>query len=51
MKKIQDKHLNIRLDKELYQKYVNLAIKKSTEEIRIVSVSEIIREVLEKGVN
>ena len=50
MKKIQDKHLNIRFSKELYQKYIDKAIKRSSEEKRIVKVSEIIREVLEKGV-
>lgn len=50
MKKLQDKHLNIRLSKELHQKYTDIAISKSVEEKRIIKISEVIREVLEKAV-
>jgi len=50
MKKTIDKHLSVRLSYELYQKYVEKAIKRSNEEKRIVKVSEVIRESLEKGV-
>ena len=46
----KDKHLSIRFSSELYQKYVDEAIKRSVQEKRIVKVSEIIREVLEKGI-
>lgn len=46
----KDKHLSVRFSSELYQKYVNEAINRSTKEKRIVKVSEIIREVLEKGI-
>lgn len=44
---MKDKHLSIRISDELYQKYVEIAIKRSTKERRIVNVSEIIRDVLE----
>ena len=46
---MKDKHLSIRISDGLYQKYVKEAIKRSNEEGRIVKVSEIIRESLEKG--
>lgn len=46
----KDKHLSVRFSSELYQKYVENAIERSNKEKRIVKVSEIIREVLEKGV-
>lgn len=50
MKKTIDKHLSVRLSSELYQKYIEKAIKRSNKENRIVKISEIVREVLEKGV-
>ena len=50
MKIEKDKHLSIRFSSELYKKYIDIAINRSVEEKRIVKVSEIIREVLEKGV-
>lgn len=46
----KDKHLSLRFSSELYQKYVERAIKRSMKENRIVKVSEVIREVLEKGI-
>ena len=48
--KKQDKHLSVRFNSELYQKYIEKAIERSNKENRIVKVSEIIREVLEKGI-
>jgi hypothetical protein len=50
MSKEKDKHLSVRFSSVLYQKYIDKAIKRSSDEKRIVKVSEIIREVLEKGV-
>ena len=50
MKKTKEKAISLRLSQELYQKFVNKAISKSNNEKRIINVSEIIREVLEKGV-
>jgi predicted DNA-binding protein len=50
MKNTKDKHLNIRLSSELYQKFVNIAIARSSKENRIVKISEIVREILKKGV-
>lgn len=44
------KHLSVRFSSELYQKYINKAIERTNQENRIVKVSEIIREVLEKGI-
>lgn len=41
-----EKAISLRLSKELYQKCVDLAIKKSNSELRIVNISEIIREIL-----
>ena len=46
----KDKHLSVRFSSELYQKYIERAIERSNKENRIVKVSEIIREVLEKGI-
>lgn len=51
MKEKKDKHLSVRLDCELYQKYVDKAIKRSVDSGRIVKVSEIVRETLEEGVS
>ena len=45
----QNKHLSIRLDSDLHQKLVDKAISKSAEENRIVKVSEIVRDIIEKG--
>lgn len=50
MEKSTDKHLSVRLSLELYQKYVEKAIKRSNKENRIVKISEIVREVLGKGI-
>jgi hypothetical protein len=46
----KDKHLSVRFSSELYQKYIDEAINRSNKEKRIVKVSEIVREVLEKGI-
>lgn len=43
----KDKSLTVRIPKELYQKYLDIAIKKSNKERRIVKVSEIVRQALE----
>ncbi len=50
MEKSKEKHLSVRLSSDLYQKYVEKAIERSNKENRIVKISEIVREVLEKGV-
>ena len=47
----KDKSLTIRVSAELYQEYINETIKRTNEENRLVKVSEIIREVLESGLN
>lgn len=47
--KIKDKLMAIRLPKETYQKYIEKALKKGQQEKRVVTVSEVIREVLEKN--
>jgi hypothetical protein len=44
----QNRHLTIRLSKELYKSYESKAIKKGKKENRIVKISEVIREALEK---
>lgn len=46
----KDKHLSVRFSSELYQKYVNEAIERSNKENRIVKVSEVVREILERGI-
>lgn len=46
----KDKHLSVRFSSSLYQKYVDEAIKRSGEQGRIVKVSEVVREILEKGI-
>ena len=46
---MKDKHLSIRVPGELYQEYVEETIKRTNNENRLVKVSEVIREVLEKG--
>lgn len=47
---MKDKALSIRIPAELYQLYVEETIKRTNKEKRLVKVSEIIREVLEKGI-
>lgn len=49
MKIKKEKAISLRLSTELYQQYVDEAINKTIKEKRLVNVSEIIREVLEKG--
>jgi len=49
MENKKDKSLTIRVPAELYQQYVDETIKRTNKENRLVKVSEIIREVLEKG--
>ena len=46
----KEKAISLRLTEELYQKYIDKAIERTNQEKRIVKVSEIIREVLEKGI-
>lgn len=46
----KDKHLSVRFSSELYQRYIYKALERANKEKRIVKVSEIIREVLEKGI-
>jgi hypothetical protein len=46
---MKDKALSIRITDDLYQQYVEETIKRTNTEKRLVKVSEIIREVLEKG--
>lgn len=43
----KDKSLTVRIPKEIYQQYLDIAIRKSNEERRIVKVSEIVRHALE----
>lgn len=49
MENKKDKSITIRVPTELYQQYVNETINRTNKENRLVKVSEIIREVLEKG--
>lgn len=48
MKKPKEKAISLRLSQELYQKFVEKAIRQSSKEKRIVSISEVIRQILEK---
>lgn len=50
MKHTKEKAISLRLSPELYQKFVDKAIKQSNSKKRLVNISEIIREILEKGV-
>lgn len=50
MKKTKEKATSIRLGADLYQKLVDKAINQSNKKKRLVNVSEIIREILEKGI-
>ncbi len=47
----KDKHLSIRISNELYLKYINETIKRVNESGKLIKISEIIREVLENGLN
>ena len=53
MKKNKEEYrtLTFRLSKSLYEKCVNEAIERSVKENRIIKVSEIIRESIEKTIN
>lgn len=44
----KDRSVTVRIKSEVYQELVNLAIERSVKENRVVKVSEIIREKLEK---
>ena len=46
----KEKHLTIRIPLDLYQKYVDIAIKKSLKEGKLIKLSEIIRETLENNI-
>lgn len=46
---MKDKHLNIRIPKELYEAYVKKTLIQSQKENRLIKISEIIRDVLEKN--
>lgn len=50
MKNTKEKAISLRVKLELYQKFVDKAIKQSNEKKRLVNISEIIREILEKGI-
>jgi len=47
--KTQNKTITFRLGEEQHQKCLDIAIKQSTKENRIVKISEIIREAIDKG--
>lgn len=49
MKTKKEKAISLRLSNELYQQCVEVAINKTIKENRLVNVSEIIRDILEKG--
>ncbi len=46
----KEKHLTIRLSLDLYQKYVNKTIERCKDESKIIKLSEVIREILEKNI-
>ena len=46
---MKNKTITFRLSKEQHQKCLDIAIKRSMKENRIVKLSEIIREALERG--
>jgi hypothetical protein len=48
MKSNKGKSITFRINSEVYDKIVKLAIERSVKEERIVKISEIIREKLEK---
>lgn len=47
----QERPVTIRITDNLYQHYVNKALKRGQKEKRIVKISEVLREVLENGKN
>lgn len=51
MKKNKGKTVTFRLDAELHKKCVDLTIKKSIKENRIVKISETIRNMIIKGLD
>jgi hypothetical protein len=48
--KMNLKHISIKIDENIYNQLVNLTIKRSNEENRIVKLSEIIREKINIGI-
>lgn len=46
---MKEKHLTIRISKNLYDSYIKKTLIKSCKEKRLINLSEIIREVLEKN--
>ncbi len=50
MKKPKEKAISLRLDIDLYEKLVNKAIKQSKVNKKMIHISEIIREILEKNI-
>lgn len=46
---MKDKHLTIRLSKELYEAYVKKTLARSQKEKKLIKLSEVIREALEKN--
>ena len=45
----QNRSITFRINADLYQKYLNIAILRTVNEKRIVNISEIIREALENN--
>jgi hypothetical protein len=45
----KEKHLTIRISNELYENLIKKALEKSNKEKKIIKLSEIIREILEKN--
>lgn len=48
MKENKDRSVTIRIEQEVYQKLVDETLKRSVDEGRIIKISEIIREKLNK---
>jgi len=46
---MQDKLIALRIPKDLYQHYVEKAIEESNKKNKIITLSKIIREILEKN--
>jgi hypothetical protein len=46
---MKDKHLTIRITHELYEAYVKKTLAMSQKEKRLIKISEVIREILEKN--
>jgi hypothetical protein len=49
MKIKNEKAISLRLPNNLYKKFVDIALKKGKEEHRIISVSEVIRKILNEN--